>query len=100
MASTEIRTPPFQYTAFYYPEILEELIVDKRARLPELSDEDPHEPFIQLLRAFALAADLNNKLLDAVANERFLPTAKTRPAVAAHLALRGALLRPAAPGGA
>ena len=100
MASTEIRTPPFQYTAFYYPEILEELIVDKRARLPELSDEDPHEPFIQLLRAFALAADLNNKLLDAVANERFLPTAKTRPAVAAHLALIGVQLRQAAPAAA
>lgn len=92
-----IEIPSFEFSGIYYHEILQDLIVWKRVHLPEFSDEDPTEPLIQLLRAFALSAHLNNVLLDAVARERFLPTARTRRAVAAHLALIGVQLRQAAP---
>ena len=76
-----IEIDSFEFSGIYYHEILQDLIVWKRVLLPEFSDEDPTEPLMQLLRAFALAAHNHNVLLDAVARERFLPTARTRPAV-------------------
>ena len=97
MAGSLVTVPQFAYSGFYYQEVLEDLIAWKRIYLPEFSDEDPTEPFMQLLRAFALTCSANNVLLDAVANERFLPTARTRRAVAAHLALIGVQLHQASP---
>lgn len=71
-----VRIPSFDFTGFYYPDILEALIQFKRINVPELSDESPQEPFIQLLRAFALVGHLNNTLADLIANESTLPTAQ------------------------
>lgn len=75
MASSIIEVPSFDYSAFYYPQILEALLVRKRIDVPELTDESEFEPFIQLLRSFAIVGHLNNTLLDVVANENTLPTA-------------------------
>jgi hypothetical protein len=74
MPSREIIVPSFDFSAFYYPQILEALIIRKRIDVPELTDESDFEPFIQLLRSFALVGHLNNVLLDMVANENTLPT--------------------------
>jgi hypothetical protein len=76
MASKTIAVPSFEFSAFYYGQILEALLVRKRIDVPELTDESDFEPFIQLLRSMALVGHLNNVLLDVVANENTLPTAQ------------------------
>jgi hypothetical protein len=76
MAARTIEIPSFDFSAFYYPQLLEALIRYKRANVPELTDESDFEPFIQLLRAFALVGHQNNVLIDLVANESTLPTAQ------------------------
>lgn len=76
MAARTIEVPSFDFSVFYYPQILESLIIRKRIDVPELTDESDFEPFIQLLRSFALVGHLNNVLLDVVANESTLPTAQ------------------------
>lgn len=73
---TTIVIPSFDFTGFYYPDILEALIQFKRLNVPELTDESAQEPFIQLIRAFALVGHLNNTLADMLANECTLPTAQ------------------------
>lgn len=78
---TTITIPDFQYAAQYYPEILEVLIQRMRVDVPEITDEDPAEPFIQLLRSMALSGHYNNVLLDLVAKESYLPTASLRASV-------------------
>lgn len=75
MAAT-IDIPDFDFTGFYYPEILEALLAFKRQNLPELTDESPQEPATQFLRAFALVGHLNNVLIDLLANESTLPTSR------------------------
>lgn len=92
-----IDTPDFEFSGFYYPELIQDLIQWLRQNVPEVTDESPEEPYIQLLRAFALTGHINNVLLDAVAKERFLPTAQLRASVRAHLALIGIRLKQASP---
>jgi len=74
MATVEI--PSFDFTAFYYGQILESLLAFKRVYTPELTDESPQDPFIQALRAFACVGHLCNTNLDVVANESTLRTAQ------------------------
>lgn len=81
-----VRVPNFEWSGFYHGEILEDLIQWVRDQELQL-DESPEEPFIQLLEAFSTSAHLNNVLLDLVANEMYLPTARLRDSVAALLAL-------------
>lgn len=95
--TTIITTPDFPFSGHYYPEILEDLIQYARVNVPELTDEDETEPFIQLLRAFSLSAHVNNVLLDLVAKESFLPTAQLRASVARLLALIGYQMAQASP---
>lgn len=97
MASRVIVVPSFEFSAFYYPQILEALLVRKRIDVPELTDESDFEPFIQLLRSFALVGHLNNVLLDVVANENTLPTAQLVESVRNQLQLIGYDLASAAP---
>lgn len=87
--AVDITVPDFDFSSFYYGEILDALIVYKRQNIPEISNESPFEPGIQLLRAFALVGHLNNTLLDMTANETMLPTAKLRDSVVNLLALIG-----------
>jgi len=95
--ATEITTPDFDFSGFYYAEILEALIQYKRQNVPELTDESEFEPFIQLLRGTALVGHLNNVLLDLVANESTLPTSKLAETVRNMLRLIDYELSPATP---
>lgn len=97
MASKVITVPSFEFSAFYYAQILDALIVRKRIDVPELTDESDFEPFIQLLRSFALVGHLNNVLLDVVANENTLPTSQLVETVRNMLQLIGYDLASAAP---
>lgn len=92
-----ITIPSFDFSAFYYPQLLEELLVFKRLVAPELTNESPQEPAIQFLRAFALVGHLNNVLLDMVANESTLPTARLASSVRNMLQLIGYQMYPATP---
>ncbi len=95
--STTVVIPDFQYTSHFYAEVLEDLTQYMRVNCPELTDEDPTEPHMQLMRAFSLSYHLNSTLLDLVANEMFLPTAKLRTSHVALLALIDVQLRQASP---
>ena len=97
MASTTITVPSFEFSSFYYAQILEALLVRKRIDVPELTDESDFEPFIQLLRSMALVGHLNNVLLDVVANENTLPTAQLTETVRNMLQLIDYRLASAAP---
>lgn len=96
--ATEITIPDFDFSGFYYADILEALILYKRQNVPELTDESEFEPFIQFLRAAALVGHLNNTLCDLVANEATLPTAKLAETVRKQLRLIDYELSPATPG--
>lgn len=87
MANTKIVVPDFQFSGFYYPEVLTRLRQFNRTNAPEITSEEPEEPFIQLERAFALVAHYNNVLTDFVAMEAFLPTLKLQDSARDLLAL-------------
>lgn len=74
--SNLIKVPSFDFTNFYYPDLLRALLLFNRTNSPEITDENENEPFIQMLRAFALVGHLNNVNTDIVANETLLETAK------------------------
>jgi len=92
-----VRTPDFQYAANYFPEIVARLRRLNRVFVPEITNEDPREPFIQLERAFALMAHYNAVLLDIVANESFIETARMPQSVKELLKLINYKLLPASP---
>lgn len=95
--ATNVTIPDFDFSAFYYPEILDALITYKRINAPELTDESEFEPTIQLLRAFSLVGHLNNVTVDTVANESTLPTAKLVETVRNMLRLIDYEMSPASP---
>ncbi len=95
--TTQITIPSFDFSAFYYPQILEALIQYKRIHVPELTEELEEEPFIQFLRAVALVGHLNNALIDLVANESTLSTAKLADTVREMFKLIDYELSPATP---
>lgn len=95
--ATIITVPDFEFASFFYADILEALIQFKRQNVPELTDESEFEPFIQLLRAFALVGHLNNVNVDVVANESTLPTAQLVEQVRNMLRLIDYELSPATP---
>lgn len=96
MGST-IEVPQFDWTAFYYPQILEALISFKRIYCPEHTDESPQDPLIQLLRACACVGHLNSVNTDIIANENTLPTAKLPETIRNMLRLIDYELASAAP---
>lgn len=93
----EIEIPNFDFSGFYYPEILRSLIQYQRVNVPEITDEADEEPFQQLLRCYALVGHLNNVLLDISANEAFFATARLLESIRSHLALIDVRLRQATP---
>ncbi len=97
MAGTEINIPFFNWTAFYYAEILEALLQFMRRECPELTSESAVDPHIQLLRAFACVGHLTNGIADLTANEATLVTAKLAQSVRNHLRLIGYELAPSIP---
>lgn len=92
-----IRTPDFQYSGFYFPEIAARLRRFNRVNAPEITNEDLREPFMQLERTFALMAHYNNVLIDMVANDAFLDTARHPDSVKYHLGLIDYKMLPASP---
>lgn len=92
-----IEIPDFDFSGFYYPDILRSLIQYQRVNVPEITDESDEEPFQQLLRCYSLVGHLNNVLLDITANEALLPTARLLESVRGHLALIDVTLRQATP---
>lgn len=93
----KIEVPDIQLAGLYYPEWLEALTRFKRNNVPELTDESPYEPLQQLLRAFALVGHMNSVLVDLVANESTLPTARLASSVRNQLRLINYRMRPASP---
>lgn len=93
-----VSVPNFEMASFFYADVLEALLQFKRQNVPELTDESEFEPFIQLLRAFAIVTHLNNVNLDVVANESTLPTAKLVEQVRHMLRLIDYTLDPSTPG--
>lgn len=81
MATTKIIVPDYEFSGFYYAEILQRIRLYNRVAAPEITSEVAEEPFIQLERAFALVGHQNNVLLDLAANENLLPTAKLADSV-------------------
>jgi hypothetical protein len=92
-----VTVPDFNFAAFYYQEILDALIRYKRQNVPEHTDESSYDPLMQFLKMEALVGHLNNTLLDLVANESTLPTAKLPETVRNMLRLIGYEMRPASP---
>jgi hypothetical protein len=74
--TTTIEIPTFDFTAFYYPQVLEALMAFKRVNVKEHTNESPQDALIQTLRAYACVAHLCNTNLDTLANENTLRTAK------------------------
>lgn len=98
MAEIEfIEIPDFTFTDFYYPDFLRSLTIYNRQNVPEITDESDEEPFTQMTRAFALVGHLNNVLLDVVAVETLLPTARLLESVRSHLRLIDVVLDQAKP---
>lgn len=95
---TFLKVPDFQYGGDYYPQIAARLRQYARANVPEITNEDSREPFIQAERAFALMAHYNNVLLDMVANSMYLSTATIPESVKLVLELINGQLLPAGPG--
>jgi len=95
--ATEIEIPAFEFASMYYGQILDSLVAYKRQNVPEHTDESPYDPFMQLLRCFALVGHLNNTLIDLVANESTLPTAKLQETVRNMLRLIAYELQSATP---
>jgi hypothetical protein len=93
-----VTIPDFNFSALHYADILEALMQYKRVNVPELTDESEYEPFVQLLRAFALVGHLNTNLIDLVANEGTLPTSQLVETVRNMLRLIDYEMLPASPG--
>lgn len=87
MVAQLTRIPDFRFADFYYFDILKNLLQWVRANVPEITDESDEEPFIQLLRAWALAHHHSNVMLDVVANETLLPSARLLESVRSQLKL-------------
>jgi hypothetical protein len=85
--TTAITTPDLKFSGFYYPQVVADLIRWKRQNMPDLKSENPYDPVVQLLRAFALATHYGSVRLDGVAQESIFGTTRTRRALANHLAL-------------
>jgi len=92
-----LSVPDFEYSGDYYPQIAARIRRLNRVRVPELTNEDEHELFIQAERSFSLMAHYNNTLLDLVANSLFLNTAKIPESAKSILQLIGSDLFPANP---
>jgi hypothetical protein len=89
MAGQEILIPQFNFSGTYYAELIESLLQYKRENIPEISNENPFEVGIQMLRSYALIGHQSNVLLDLVGQEVYLPTAHLRDSVVRLLRLIG-----------
>ena len=87
MADQVITVPDFKFSGQYYPQLLRMMRLYRRIYASEITSEDDHEPFEQMLRAAALSGHISNVLLDQVALEHYLRTAKLLTSVRDRLQL-------------
>ena len=73
----------FPFAAFYYPELLDALIRLKRQQWPEHTEENPHDPVIQLMRLYAIVGHTAACRLDHTARELFLDSLQLRSSMIA-----------------
>ena len=92
--------PNFEFSGFYYFEILADILRFLRVTVPEITDESEEEGFIQLARAWALAHHFTNVRIDIIANETLLPTARLLESVRSQLRLIDFILKQATPASA
>lgn len=92
-----IKVPDIQIAGDYFPQIAARLRQYGRVNVPEITNEDPREPFIQAERAFALVGHYSSVLLDMVGNSLYLKTATLPETVQLLLELIGSKLLPAGP---
>ena len=85
--ATQQTVPSFEFSGFYYFEILRDILRYLRLNVPEITDESDEEAFIQLARAWALSHHYMNVRMDIVANETLLPTARLLESVRSQLKL-------------
>jgi len=89
--------PNFEFSGFYYFDILRDTLRYLRINVPEITDESDEEPFIQLARAWSLAHHYANVRLDIVANETLLPSARLLESVRSMLKLIDYKMKAATP---
>lgn len=92
-----VTVPNFKYAGDYFPQIVSALRLYGRTYSPEITNEDPRDPFMQGERAFSLVAHYNNVLLDMVANGLYLRTSTVPESVKLILELINSQLYPAGP---
>ena len=97
MADQVITVPDFKFSGQYYAQLLRTMRLYRRIYAPEITSEDDHEPFEQMLRAAALSGHISNVLLDQVALEHYLRTGKLLSSVRDRLQLIDYELKQATP---
>lgn len=95
--ATTIEIPDFDFSGLYFGDIRDALIQYKRINVPEHTDESDYDPLMQFLTMQALVGHLSNVLIDLVANENTLPTARLVETVRNMLRLIDYELRTASP---
>ena len=93
----QISVPDVNYAAIYYADFLEQLRNFHRRTQQKISDENIHEPYIHLERAFALVGHHNAVLADIIAGESMFSTLALRESLKSHLKLIGESLQEAYP---
>ena len=97
MPQTLWEVPNFELSGFYYPEIIEDLIRFNQETPGEITETDPRDPFVQIMRSFALATHYSNVRIDVVANEAIFGSATLRESIRQHLKLIGQTLKQLTP---
>jgi hypothetical protein len=94
-----IKVPSCEFSAFYYPEILKELLYYFRRNRDAmgLTDENEYEVHVQILRAFALVGHLNNCRTDLIAQETLVDTLVLLESLKRLMKLIGVRLNSASP---
>jgi hypothetical protein len=97
--SRVITVPDVEFAAFYYPEILKELLTFFRRNREAmgLTDENDYEVHVQLLRAFALVGHLNNCRTDIIAQEMMIDSLTLLESLKRLMKLIGVSLNSASP---
>lgn len=90
-------TPDFQWSRFYYPQILAGLVELKKTSFPEHTEENAHDPVIQMYRAFALGAHQGAVRTDHVARELYWTCLRLRSSAIAKARIYDYRLASAAP---
>jgi len=97
--SRVITVPDVEFSSFYYPEILKELLTFFRRNREAmgLTDENDYEVHVQLLRAFALVGHLNNCRTDIIAQEMMIDSLTLLESLKRLMKLIGVSLNSASP---